>query len=101
MIWGAAGLLALAVVIVDQPVTLVVSVPEQARRTQTVLLRMEGVVMRRNAPALWNVFWEKQDDAQLVGYVSSPANFALHDSKPANFTLQLPARAMAAARRQT
>lgn len=90
MFWAAL------VVMVAQPVSVVVPVPEEARRSRSVLLLMEGVVMRRDEPATWNVFWEKQDNAHLVGYVSSPANSALRDPKPARFTLQLPAEALAA-----
>ena len=93
MIWAAAGLLAMAAlapvaVLVDQPVTVTIAVPEQVRHANTVLLHMEGVVMRRNAPAHWDVFWNGSDEAHLVGYVSVPANAALRDPKPANFTLQ-------------
>jgi hypothetical protein len=95
MVWAMAGFLA-SLVILDRPVSIAVAVTEPVRHAQTVLLRMEGVVMRRNAPAMWNVFWEKQDAAHLVGYISSPANSALRDPKPANFILQLPAEAVAA-----
>ncbi len=100
MFWATAGFLAV-LVIVDQPVSVVVAVPETLRRAESVSLRMEGVVMRRNAPATWNVFWDsKQDDAHLVGYISSPANSGLRDPKPANFILQLPAAAVVALHRQ-
>jgi hypothetical protein len=99
MLWAPAGLLAL-VVMVDQPVSVMVPVPEFVRHAETAVLRMEGVMMRRNAPAMWNVYWDKRDEAHLVGYVSSPANSALRDPKPANFTLQLPVAALAALRRE-
>lgn len=95
MLWAAALL-----VMVSQPVTVEVPVPEAARHATSVLLHMEGVVMRRDAPASWNVFWDKQDAAHLVGYVSSPANSALRDPKPANFMLPLPVEALAALRRE-
>lgn len=114
MLWATACLLALAasapvVVMVDQPVTVAIAVPERVRHSEVVLLRLEGVVMRRNAPAMWNVFWEMPDakvqtsvdDLHFVGYVASPANPALRDAKPANFILQLPAAALAALHRQT
>ena len=104
--WAAAVLFALAaatpvVVMVDKPVTVSVAVPEQVRQAKAVILRIEGVVMRRNAPANWNVFWETANDAHLVGYVSSPANSALRDPKPANFNLSLPAAAVMALHRHT
>ncbi len=85
---------------VQEPVSVTVGVPPEVRHAPTVLLRMEGVVMRRDAPALWNVYWDKVDEAHLVGYVSSPANAALRAAKSANFTLELPAAALAAMRRQ-
>ena len=105
MIWAAAGFLAMAtalpsVVMVDRPVTVVVPVPDTARQEKVVLLRMAGVIMRRDAPAMWNVFWEKQDEAHLIGYISSPANTAARNPRPANFILELPAAASAAVRRQ-
>jgi hypothetical protein len=84
----------------QEPVSVTVNVPQEVKHGQTVLLRMEGVVMRRDAPALWNVYWNRVDEAHLVGYVSSPANAAARTVKPANFTLQLPTAAMAALRRQ-
>ena len=99
MIWAAAGFIAVVVMTAQQPVSVAVTIPERVRHAQTVLLRMEGVVMRRDAPAEWNVFWEKQDEAHLVGYVSSPANAGWRDPKPANFTLQLPPNAVAAIRK--
>ncbi len=94
MFWAAL------VVMVAQPVSVVVRVPEELRSAKSVLLRLEGVVMRRDAPATWNVFWEKQDGAHLVGYISSPANSAQRNPKPANFILQLPAQALAALHRK-
>jgi hypothetical protein len=99
MLWAAAGFFAL-LVMVDRPVSVVVAVPESLRHAESVSLRMEGVVMRRDAPATWNVFWDRQDDAHFVGYVSSPANSSLRDPKPANFILQLPVAAVAALHRQ-
>lgn len=96
MIW-----IALIVLLnLQEPVSVTVSVPEKAKQAETVLLRMEGVAMQRNAPALWNVYWDQTDEAHLVGYVSSPANAALRHPKPANFTLQLPLAAVAALRRR-
>ena len=90
MFWAAL------VVMVAQPVSIVVPVPEGVRHAATVTLRMEGVIMRRDAPATWNVFWEKQDEAHLIGYISSPANAGARDPKPANFRLQLPEAAVTA-----
>jgi hypothetical protein len=114
MVSATACFLALAAsvpvaVMVDKPVTIALGVPEQVRHSTTVLLRMEGVVMRRDAPAMWNVFWEMPeataqtsvDNLHFVGYVASPANSALRDAKRANFTLQLPAEAVSAIHRQT
>jgi hypothetical protein len=99
MLWVTAGFFAL-LVMVDRPISVVVAVPESLHHAESVSLRMEGVVMRRNAPATWNVFWDRQDDAHLVGYVSSPANSGLRNPKPANFILQLPVAAVAALHRQ-
>ena len=97
MIW----VLALVVMTAEQqPVTATVSIPEKVKHAETVVLRMEGVVMRRDKPAAWNVYWESKDEAHLVGYVSSPANTALRDPKQANFALQLPKAALAALRRR-
>jgi hypothetical protein len=113
MAWATACFFAMAaasapaVVMIDKPVTAAVSVPEKTRHAKVVLLKLEGVVMRRNAPAMWNVFWEMPgatpqtsvDDVRFVGYVTSPANAAVRDPKPANFTLELPAAAVSAMRR--
>ena len=97
MIW----LLALVVMTAEQrPVSVMVSIPQAVKQAETVVLRMEGVVMRREKPAMWNVYWEKADEAHLVGYVSSPANTATREPKPANFGLQLPTAALAAIRRR-
>src|SRR5580658_814004 len=103
MLWATACFLALATsvpvaVMVDKPVTIDLAVPEQLRHSKNVLLRMEGVVMRRDAPAMWNVFWDMPeanaqtsvDNVHFVGYIASPANSAVREAKPANFTLQLP-----------
>ena len=108
MIWGmAAPLLALAVM-VNQPVVVTVPVPEPARHAQAVLLRMQGVIMKRDAPANWNVFWEfPKADAQtpvenmhFVGSIHSPANSGLREAKPANFALPVPPAAIAVLRKQ-
>jgi hypothetical protein len=114
MIWATACFLALAanappaaLVMVDQPVTVAVDVPEKARHAKVVFLRLEGVVMRRDAPAVWNIFWEMPeanvqtsvDDVHFAGYVTSVANSGLRDPKPVNFTVELPAEAVLAAHR--
>ena len=114
MLWATACLLALAanvppaaVVMVDKPVTVAVEVPVKVRHSEVVFLRLLGVVMRRNGPAVWNIFWEMPeataqtsvDDVHFAGYVASPANSVAHDPKPANFTLQLPAAAVLTAHR--
>ncbi len=112
MVWPAAacllGLAALPLaVLVDQPVTITVAVPEPVRHAQAVILRLQGVVMRRDAPANWNVFWDLSkaatsvEDLHFVGSIHSPANTALRDPKPANFILQMPAAALTALRRQS
>jgi hypothetical protein len=114
MVRATAWFLALAAslplaVMVDKPVTVSVAVPERVRHSKVVLLRIEGVSMRRDAPATWNVFWgmpdasaqASVDDVHFVGYVASPANSALRNPKPANFILQLPVTALAAIERQT
>ena len=115
MAWAIACFFALAAatdpvaVLLDQPVTATLAVPEQARHAKVVLLRLEGVLMRRDAPARWNVFWDMPeatmqtslDDVHFVGYVASPATSARRDAKPANFILQLPAAALTALQRQT
>ena len=93
-------------VMVDKPVTIAVATPEPVRHAKTVLLRIEGVVARRDVPWLWNVFWDLPEaDAQtsvenihFVGYVALPANSALRDPRPANFNMQLPEAAVAALR---
>jgi hypothetical protein len=113
MAWVLACFLALAasaaaVVMMDKPVTVAVDVPAGVRHSKVILLQIEGVTMRRNAPAVWNVFWEMPDadvktsvdDAHFAGYVTSVANSAAHEVKPANFTLELPAAAVAAIQRQ-
>jgi hypothetical protein len=114
MLWATACFLALSAnlpvaVMVDKPVTIDLAVPEQLRHSKNVLLRLEGVVMRRDAPAKWNVFWDMPeanaqtsvDNVHFVGYIASPANSAVRDAKPANFTLQLPSAAELAIHRQT
>jgi hypothetical protein len=113
MAWVPACFLALAasaaaVVMTDKPVTAAVAVPERVRHSKVILLQLEGVTMRRNAPAVWNVFWELQDanvetsvdNAHFAGYVTSIPNSAARDVKPVNFTLELPAAAVAAIQRQ-
>jgi hypothetical protein len=114
MLWATACFLALAVnspapavVMLGQPVTVTVAVPESLRRSALIVLHLKGVVVKRNAPALWNIFWEMPlanaqtsvDNPHFVGYVTSPANSAARDPKPANFTLQLPVGAVTAAHR--
>jgi len=109
MAWPIACFFALAaVVMVDKPVTVAVPVPEKMRESKIVLLQLQGVVMRRNAPAVWNVFWEMPsadaqtsvDIAHFAGYVTSLANSAARSAQPANFTLELPPAAVRATRRQ-
>jgi hypothetical protein len=108
MVWATACLLALAaaapaVVMVDKPVTAAVDVPEKVRHAKIVFLRMEGVIVRRNAPAVWNVFWDlpeanaatSVDDMHFAGYLTSLTNSAIREPHPANFTLELPAAAVA------
>jgi hypothetical protein len=104
MVWATAYLLALAanpapaLVMVDKPVTVSVHVPESARHSEVLLLKLEGVIMRRNAPAVWNIFWEMPDaNAQtpvtsehFAGSVSSPANSAIREPKAGNFIVELP-----------
>jgi len=110
MMWAISFVLALssnspppaAVVMKDEPVTAAVYVPAQARHAKLVSLRLEGVVMKRNAAALWNIFWNMPNanaqtpvtDEHFAGYVASPANSAMRDPKPANFMLQLPEAAV-------
>jgi len=113
MMWAIAWVLALgsnlppaAVVMRDEPVTAAVEVPAQVRHAKAVSLRLERVVMKRNAPALWNIFWNMPKanaqtpvtDEHFAGYVASPANSALRDPKPANFIVQLPESAVLAMR---
>jgi hypothetical protein len=109
--WAIAYLVAFApvAVMVDKPVTVTVAIPDQVRHAGSVLLKLEGVVVRRDAPAVWNVFWDMPqataqtsvNDIHFAGYVTSLANSALRDPKPANFTLQLPAAAITAIHRQS
>ena len=113
MVWATACFLALtalaaAVVMVDKPVTVSVVVPERVRHSKVILLQLEGVLIRRSAPAVWNVFWEMPDataetpvdNPHFAGYVTSVANSATRDAKPANFTLELPPAAVSAIHRQ-
>jgi len=109
MIWAIAAPLFALVLMVDRPVIVSVSVPEPVRQAQAVLLRMEGVTMKRDAPANWNVFWElPKADAQtlvenmhFVGSIHSPANTSLRDPRPANFVLTMPPGAIALLRKQS
>jgi hypothetical protein len=65
-------------------------------------LRLEGVIVRRTAPAVWNVFWDMPeanaqssvDDIHFAGYLTSLPNSAIRDPRPANFTLELPPAAV-------
>jgi hypothetical protein len=113
MHWATAYLLALAapapvVVMVDKPVTAVVEAPEQVRHSRIVLLRLEGVIVRRDAPAVWNVFWDMPeataqtsvDNIHFAGYLTSLPNSAARDPRPVNFTLELPPRAVETIRRR-
>jgi hypothetical protein len=108
MVWASACFLALAafapvIVMVNKPVTAAVEVPERVRHSKMVFLRMEGVIVRRNAPAVWNVFWDLPeanaatavDDIHFAGYLTSLPNSALREPHPTNFTLELPAAAVA------
>jgi hypothetical protein len=103
MFWGTACSLALAasaaaVVMIDKPVTATVEASEKVRDSKIVLLRLEGVVVKRNAPAIWNVFWDMPEanaqtsvnDIHFVGYLTSLPNSATRDPRPVNFTLELP-----------
>ena len=114
MVGVTACLLALAasapvVVMVDKPVTAGVDVPEHVRHAKIVFLRMEGVIVRRGAPAVWNVFWDlpeanaatSVDDMHFAGYLTSPTNSAIREPHPTNFTLELPAAAVAALQRRS
>jgi hypothetical protein len=109
MFWATACSLALAaIVMIDKPVTATVDAPEKVRHSQIVLLRLEGVIVRRNAPAVWNVFWEMPDadaqtsvdDIHFLGYLTSLPNSAAHEPKPVNFTLELPPMAVEAIHRR-
>jgi hypothetical protein len=109
MAWAIACFFALAaVVMVDKPITVTVPVPEKLRESKTAVLQLQGVVMRRNAPAVWNVFWEMPganaqtsvDSAHFAGYITSLANSAARAAQPANFTLELPPAALRLLRRQ-
>jgi len=114
MLWASATCLALAAVMpvavmVDHPVTATVAVPESVQHAEAALLRLEGVIMRRNVPVRWNIFWEfpkadsqtSVENVHFAGYISSPANSALRDPKPANFILPMPPAAIAVLHRQT
>jgi hypothetical protein len=99
MFWAAPFFIALAaIVMIDKPVTATVEASEKVRHSKVVLLRLEGVIVRRNAPAIWNVFWDlpeanaqtSVDDLHFVGYLTSLPNSAARDPKPVNFTLELP-----------
>jgi hypothetical protein len=113
MAWPAATYLfalaaSAAVVMIDKPVTVEMIVPEAVRHSKIVLLQLEEVLVRRNAPAVWNVFWDMPEaNAQssvngvhFVGYIALVANSANRDPKPAGFTMQLPPAALVALRRQ-
>ena len=108
MVWAMAAPLLALVVMVDQPVIVKIPVPEPVRHSQAVLLRMQGVIMKRDAPANWNVFWEYPkadaqtplDNMHFVGSIHSPANTSLRDPKPANFVLTMPPGALAPLRKQ-
>lgn len=108
MLWALPCCLALmavmpVAVMVDKPVTVTVAVPEPSRHAEAVLLRLEGVTMRRNVPVTWNIFWElpKADartslnNIHFAGFISSPANSALRDPKPVSFLLPMPPPAVA------
>jgi hypothetical protein len=114
MAWATAcffvlAAFAAAVVMVDKPVTVAVPVPEKVRQSKVVLLQLEGVLVRRNAPAVWNVFWDlaaadaetSVDNKHFAGYITSLPNSGARGSQPANFTLELPAAAVEALRRET
>jgi hypothetical protein len=107
MFCATACFLALAasapvVVMVDKPVTTAVEAPEKVRHSNIVLLRLEGVIVRRNAPAVWNVFWDLPEadaqtsvnDPHFAGYLTSLPNSAARNPRPANFTLELPPAAV-------
>ena len=111
MMWSIALMLALgsnpppaAIVMKDEPVMFSLNVPEHVRHAKVVSLRMETVVMKRNAAAVWNIFWNMPNanaqtpvtNEHFAGYIASPANSALRDPKPANFVLQLPEAAVVA-----
>ncbi len=113
MFWAAACFLALAasgaaIVMIDKPVTAAVEASEKVRHSKIVLLRLERVIVRRDAPAIWNVFWNMPeanaqtsvDDPHFVGYLTSLPNSAIRDPKPVNFTLELPAAAVEALQRR-
>ena len=114
MAWAIACFFVLAafapaVAILDKPVTAIVPVPEKARQSKIVLLQLEGVLIRRNAPAVWNVFWDMPtadaqtsvDNIHFAGYITSLPNSAARTSQPANFTLELPPAAVQALRRNS
>jgi hypothetical protein len=106
MLRATACFLALAatapVVMIDKPVTAAVEASEKVRHSKLILLRLEGVIVRRNAPAVWNVFWDMPeanaqssvDDIHFAGYLTSLPNSAIRDPRPANFTLELPPAAV-------
>ncbi len=93
---------AAAIVMIDKPVTAAVEASEKVRHSKIVLLRLERVIVRRDAPAIWNVFWDMPeanaqtsvDDPHFLGYLTSLPNSASRDPKPVNFTLELPAAAV-------
>ena len=112
MVWAIAYLMALAnappaIVLIDKPVTVAMDVPEPARRSEVLFLKLEGVVAQRSAPVMWNVFWNMPeanaqtsvDNEHFVGYIASPANSAVRHPKPANYTVELPVAAVRAAHR--
>jgi hypothetical protein len=111
MLWAAACFFAMAPVAVidDKPVTVPVAIPEAVRHAKVVMLRIDGVVMRRRGPLVWNVFWDMPgadahtsvDDVHFAGYVASPANSGVRgEGRPANFILQLPEAAVGAIHQQ-
>ena len=97
----------LLLVMVNKPVTVSLPIPEAARTAKVLILHLEGVIVKRNAPAVWNVFWEwpqaaartSVDNVHFAGYITSLPNAAAKNPKPANFALELPAAAVAAIHR--
>lgn len=103
---ASCGSAAPAVQFQDKPATAKIPVPSGLKKSSVILLQLKQVIIPASAQGAWHVFCEfpgadsrtSVDHPSFCGSVNVMAYGAGSTRRPANYTLQLPDRAVATVR---